>query len=449
MTGQAAKIIVRGKKGETTMATSLTRRRLLASAAIAPMVGTASAADFDWKRFNGSQLRFMVSVHPWTEWAQKQLPALEAETGIKVNLEILYEDQLRQKLPLTLRSDPGAVDAFFTLPSWDGASFARARWYAPLEPLIASDLTAPDWDFSDFFPNILNIHRLNGQLLGIPISTEVQALFFNKAMLDAKGLAPPTTLDTLMAAAKALNDPAGNVAGFVTRGDGVQALYTFAPFLFAYGGRWLDDNGKPELGGAPFINALKYYSEILRAAGPPNVLGMQWKTTYPLFQQERAALFADAVNFLAYFRDPSQSRIVDKVGMVPVPAGPSGSHSTVIAWGPAIAASSKQQQAAWTAIQWLTSKRNMLAASLATTLPSSRKSVFSADAYVKAAPAGVIEIVQSQIPNAVPNGANPLVVQVPETRAAIGQAIIAALRGEDITKAANEAQKQVLAIING
>ncbi len=431
------------------MATSLTRRTLLASSASLPMIARAQAADFDWKRFNGSQLRLMVSVHPWTEWAQKQLPALEAATGIKVNLEILYEDQFRQKLPLTLRSDPGAVDAFFTLPSWDGAAFSRARWYAPLEPLINSDLTAPDWDFADFFPNILNIHRLNGQLLGIPISTEVQALFYNKAMLEAKGLAPPATLETLMAAAKALNDPAGNVAGFVTRGDGVQALYTFAPFLFAYGGRWLDEQGKPQLTSAPFINALKYYSEILRSAGPPNVLGMQWKTTYPLFQQERAAMFADAVNFLAYFRDPGQSRIVDKVGMVPVPAGPAGSHSTVIAWGPAIAASSKKQQAAWYAIQWLTSKRNMLAASLATTLPSSRKSVFADESYVKAAPAGVIDIVQSQIPNAIPNGANPLVVQVPETRAAIGQAIVAGLRGDDIAKAAAEAQKQVLAIING
>src|SRR5947207_2855097 len=184
-------------------------------------------------------------------------------------------------------------------------------------------------------------------------------------MLAADGLVPPTTLDGLRTAAKALNDPAANVAGFVTRGDGVQALYTLAPFLFAYGGRWLDDKGKPELASAPFINALKYYSDILRSAGPPNVLGMQWKTTYPLFQQERAAMFGDAVNFLAYFRDPAQSRIVDKVGMMAVPAGPSGSHSTVIAWGPAIAASSKKQQAAWYVIQWLTSKRNMLAASVA------------------------------------------------------------------------------------
>lgn len=431
------------------MAKSLTRRSVMAAVAIVPIASRSSAAGFDWKRFSGTQLRFMVSIHPWTEWAQKQLPALEAETGIKMNLEILYEDQLRQKLPLTLRSDPGAVDGFFTLPSWDGAAFSRAHWYAPLETLISSDLTAPDWDFADFFPNILNIHRLNGQLLGIPISTEVQALFYNKAMLAEKGIAPPTTLETLMTAAKTLNNPSGNIAGFVTRGDGVQALYTFAPFLFAYGGRWLDDQGKPELASAPFINALKYYSEILRTAGPPNILGMQWKTSYPLFQQERAAMFADAVNFLAYFRDPSQSKIVDKVAMAPVPAGPAGSHSTVIAWGPAIAASSKRQQATWYAIQWLTSKQNMLAASLATTLPSSRKSVYAADAYVKAAPAGVIDIVQSQVPNAVPNGANPLVVQVPETRAAIGQAIVAALRGEDITKAANEAQKQVVAIING
>src|SRR5206468_4165553 len=120
--------------------------------------------------------------------------------------------------------------------------------------------------------------------LGIPISTELQALFFNKSLLAAKGVTPPKTLDQLMVAAKALNDPAAGVAGYVTRGDGVQAVYTFAPVLFAYGGRWLDEQGKPELASAACVSALKFYGEVLRAAGPPNILGMQWKTTYPLFQ---------------------------------------------------------------------------------------------------------------------------------------------------------------------
>ena len=154
------------------MSTSFTRRQAMAiiSGSAAALGSSARAADFDWKRYNGTQLRFMVSTHPWTEWAQKQLPALEQATGIKVNWEILYEDQFRQKLPLTLRSDPGAVDGFFTLPSWDAAAFSRAKWYQPLDQLIKSDLTSPDWEFADFFPNILKIHSVANEQVGIPRS---------------------------------------------------------------------------------------------------------------------------------------------------------------------------------------------------------------------------------------------------------------------------------------
>lgn len=35
----------------------------------------------------------MVSVHPWTQWAQTQLPALARDTGIKVKWEILHPQQ--------------------------------------------------------------------------------------------------------------------------------------------------------------------------------------------------------------------------------------------------------------------------------------------------------------------------------------------------------------------
>jgi hypothetical protein len=104
------------------------RREALAviAAGAAMFVRPALSADFAWQRFKGTKVRFMVSTHPWTAWAHEQLAGLEAATGITVDWEILYEDQFRQKLPLTLRADPGAVDGFFTLPSWDGAAFARA-----------------------------------------------------------------------------------------------------------------------------------------------------------------------------------------------------------------------------------------------------------------------------------------------------------------------------------
>ncbi len=432
--------------------TALHRRDFLAALAAggAGVAGLpASAAGFDWKRFSGTSLHFMVSVHPWTAWAQKQLPALEAATGIKVTWEILYEDQLRQKLPLLLRSDPGSIDGFFTLPSWDAAAFSGAKWYQNLDRYIHSDLTAPDWDFADFFPNIARIAYYGGEQIGIPISVELQTLFYNKRMLDAKQVAVPTTLDAMMAAAQKLTDRAGNVAGYVTRGDGVQAVYTFAPFLFAYGGQWLDDKGNPLFASAAFVKALKFYGDILRAAGPPNIAGMQWKTTYPLFEQEHAAMFTDAVNFLAYFKDPTQSKIVDAVGVATLPAGPAGTHSTVISWAPAIAASSKHKEATWYVIQFLTSKEMAIAATQAIHLPPSRQSVYANDIYRKSVPADMIAAMHAEIETAVPNGANPLVVPVPEIRAAIGTAINTVLQGGDAQKAAETAQQQAAQILKG
>ncbi len=435
------------------MTATCTRRDVLglaaATGALIAFDGRASAAGFDWKRFSGTELHFMLSVHPWTAWAEKQLPELAKATGIKVNWEIIYEDQLRQKLPLLLRSDPGAVDGFFTLPSWDMAAFSRAGWYEPLDKYIHSELTAPDWDFADYFPNILNTHQTNGEQIGIPITIELQTLFYNKAMLAAKQLQAPQTLDQLMAAAKALNDTQGNVSGFVTRGDGVQAVYTLAPFVFAYGARWLDDKGQPELASPAFIDGLRYYGEILRAAGPPNIAGMQWKTTYPLFQQAHAAMFTDATNFIAFFKDPSQSRIVDNVGVAPLPAGPAGSHSTLISWGPAIAASSKKKQATWTVIQYLTTKQMAASALEATHMPPSRQSVYNSEIFTKSVPADLVAATKTEIATAVPNGANPVVVPVPEVRSAIGTAIVAVLQGKDAREAAETAQKEVVKILQG
>jgi multiple sugar transport system substrate-binding protein len=429
---------------------ALYRRDFLAAVAAggaAAAAAPARAAGFDWKRFTGTSLHFMVAVHPWTDWAQKQLPALEAATGIKVTWEILYEDQLRQKLPLLLRSDPGSVDGFLTLPSWDAAAFTRAKWYANLDRYIHSDLTAPDWDFADFFPNIAKIAYFEGAQIGIPVSIELQTLFYNKQMLQAKQVQVPKTLDEMMAAAQTLSDRAGNVAGYVTRGDGVQAVYTFAPFLFAFGGRWLDDQGNPELGSAACVKALKFYGDILRAAGPANIAGMQWKTTYPLFQQEHAAMFTDAVNFIAYFKDKTQSKIADQVGVAVLPAGPAGTHSTAISWAPAIAASSKKKNATWYVIQYLTSKQAAISVTQAMHLPPSRQSVYASDVYTRSVPPDVIATMQAEIPTAVPNGANPLVIPVPEIRSVIGTAISAVLQGGDAQKAADAAQKQAVQVL--
>jgi hypothetical protein len=91
----------------------------------------------------------------------------------------------------------------------------------------------------------------------------------------------------------------------------------------------------------------------------------------------------------------------------------------------------------------------MIASTQITHLPPSRQSIYNSDVYTQSVPPDMIQATKLEIPNAVPNGANPLVVPVPEVRAAIGEAIVAALQGGDAEKAANAMQKQVIQILNG
>jgi len=77
------------------------------------------------------------------------------------------------------------------------------------------------------------------------------------------------------------------------------------------------------------------------------------------------------------------------------------------------------------------------------------RSVFDSDVYTASVPPDMIATTKQEIPNAVPNGANPLVIPVPEVRAAIGEAINAVLQGGDATQAANAMQKQVVQVLNG
>jgi hypothetical protein len=89
------------------------------------------------------------------------------------------------------------------------------------------------------------------------------------------------------------------------------------------------------------------------------------------------------------------------------------------------------------------------AATEATHLPPSRQSIYNSDVFTKSVPADMIAAAKDEIPNAIPNGANPLVVPVPEVRAAIGAAIVAVLQGGSAEKAANDAQRQVVEILKG
>ncbi len=410
--------------------------------------GQAAKGGFNWKKFSGAKIRFMNNTHDWsTDLIPKALPEFEKLTGIKVQWEVLAENQFRQKLTLELSSTPESIDGYMSLPSWDGIAFYQSGWYEPIEKYLkSSDLTSPDFDFKDFFPSCVQIATVRNTLVGVPLYPEVQMLYFAKEKFQEKKVKVPETFEEFAAAAEKLYDKNANYAGYVSRGDGIQAVYTLAPFVFGMGGRWLDENGRPDMTSEAFVKALELYSGTLRKFGPPGIAGQTWAQNQVVFGQGNAAMNTDSSNFVSTYENPKKSKIAGKVGYAPVPRGPAGLRSSLISWCLSIGSKSKNKEATWLFIQWLASKE-MVLRQARMKLPVSRESVWKSAELQAAMPKEWVEVWAKELPTAAVNQANPLVVQVPETRDAIGKAIVAVIQGVSAKEAALKAQQECLKIL--
>lgn len=407
-----------------------------------------SGSGFNWKKFSGAKVRFMNNTHDWsTDIVPKALPEFEKLTGIKVQWEVLPENQFRQKLTLELSSNPEAVDGYMSLSSWDGVAFFQSGWYEPVEKYLKSpELTSPDFDFKDFFPNCVQIATIKKTLIGVPLYPEVQMLYYHKERFKEKGVKVPETFEEFVAAAEKMDDKNANFAGYVSRGDGIQAVYTLAPFVFGMGGRWLDENGRPDFTSDVFIKGLELYGSTLRKFGPKGIAGQGWAQNQVVFGMGNAAMNTDSSNFVSTYENPKKSKLAGKVGYAPILRGPAGIRSTLISWCLSISSKSKHKEATWYFIQWLASK-DMVARQAKMKIPVGRESVWKSKEYQSLMPKDWLTAFDKALPTAAVNQANPLVVQVPETRDAIGKAIVAVIQGGNAKEAAMKAQQDCLKIL--
>jgi multiple sugar transport system substrate-binding protein len=435
-------------------------RRLLIAVLLTALLGAGSTwllADpgpaaaqgaFDWKRFSGKQVRFLVNSHDWTnEIIRPAIPEFEQLTGIKVAWEIYPEDQFRQKLAVEMVSGSGSVDGFMSLTSWDGLRFLKAGWYEPIQKYIANPaLTSPQFGFDDFFPNTRQIATVNGQLIGVPLYPEVQLLYYRKDVFKAKNMAVPQTMEEWEEAAKKLTDKANNFYGFVSRGKRSAAVYTLAPFIFNFGGQWLDKDGQPALTSPAAVKGLDTYGRMLRESGPPGVVNVHTYEVVDLMSQGRVAMASDSSNWVSSFENPSKSKVAGQLGYARIPRGPAGSHTPIISWAISVSAQSKNKEAAWYFVQWATSREMVLRQAKAK-IPVARESAWKSPEFQGSLPKEWLAAFQATLPDGYPNQANPVVVAVPETRDVIGAAIVAAIEGQPAKDAADKAQKAVAEII--
>jgi len=335
-------------------------------------------AEYNPRAFEGESIRLLFIEHPFVSTVQPLIPEFEELTGIDVNIEVLSEQQGFDKLQADLSNKAGNYDVFMTDPlhNWQ---YAAAGWVEPLEEYIASDqLTMPGYDVEDFAPGIYDAGRWTleplkgigeGSTWGLPINFESYNLTYRPSMFEAAGIEVPNTYEELSVAVDKLNESLpSDQYPIVTRFDRYWDLtyLTFGSMAQSYGVELLDEEGNVDIASERGVEAAELFLDIVKKGSPSDASAFTW---YEVLQGMSSGRFAIAFNeadlFASTYENPDESAVSDDVGYALVPEGPEGRSTGAWIWQVSMNSASKSKGAAWTFMQWLTSKETLLETHLA------------------------------------------------------------------------------------
>jgi multiple sugar transport system substrate-binding protein len=365
----------------STVAASLAAVLTLAACgpATSPAPDTGAGKDlrqgesFDPKAFAGAELNVMLIEHPFVGSLKPLLPEFEQETGIKVNLEVLNEQQGFDKLQADLSSGAGNYDVFMTDPlhNWQ---YAAANWVEPLDGYLDNPAVTPDeYDVEDFVPGIFSAGRWNrellsglgeGELWALPINYESYNLTYRPSLLEKAGVEVPQTYDELLAAIPKLEASLGdNQHPVVTRFDKYWDLtyLTMGSMLQSYGVELLTPDGEVGIATDASVEATDKFIDIVKSGSPSDASAFTWYEVLQGMAGGRYALAMDEADlFSATYENPDESAISDDVGYALIPEGPEGRKAGAWIWQVSMNANTDDKGAAWTFMQWLTSADTLL-----------------------------------------------------------------------------------------
>lgn len=390
----------------------------------------------------GETLYVTLATHPWTTVIENRISEFEEASGYKVQLTTYAENQLSDQYNVKFNAGATDIDVAMVRPLQEVRLFATNEWLAPLNDYFAD---AGDWNWSDF--SSTDAVKLNDSHYAVPLVTEQMVMYYRADLLDAAGIAVPTTFDELEAAAAAIQEANEGVFGFVARGARSPLVTQFSGFLYGYGGDWDDGAGTATINTPEARAAYEMYAGLLANYGPPGVTNMSWPEAQAIFLQGNAAFYTDASVFYNNMIDETQSTIADKFAVAQLPAGPAGSRPyNIPSWALAINQTSQNHDGAWEFIQWATSPEMVRDVQLEG-VAGARQSVWADPSATSAFPKDFAAVIAESIKVGVGYD-RPRVIDVGVARDIVGGPAIVLLDGGDIVAALETAQQDYQALLD-
>jgi sorbitol/mannitol transport system substrate-binding protein len=201
--------------------------------------------------------------------------------GITVNISVLPENDLRQRLTTEASTGGTTYDIYYIGP-YEAATWAKNGWIENLEPYFdkMTPLEKLWYDRGDLIKGMVQSVSLDGKAYGIPFYGEGSFLMYNKELFEKNGLTMPAkpTWDEVYELAKKIHDPANGIVGMTMRGMPGWGM-SGAPFVTmvnAFGGRFFDMDWNATVDTPEQRAAWEMYKKILREAGQPDILSYSY-----------------------------------------------------------------------------------------------------------------------------------------------------------------------------
>jgi multiple sugar transport system substrate-binding protein len=221
-----------------------------------------------------------------------------------------------------------------------------------LEPL---DEYTKNWeyrgDIDDVFWNTGRTADPNSPVYMMPHQYITFYLYYRKDLFEQANLQPPKTFDEFLNAAKKLTDPSKQRYGFAYRGGSGGQDQWYA-FMLAGGARMVDDQGNIVINNEKAVEVNNWYLDLFRKykVAPPTAISDSYAQLMAGFQAGTTAMMAHHIG--SY--ETLHKALGDKLGVVPMPqADPAHPATMGTMTGNVMFSSSKNKEATWTFLSWL------------------------------------------------------------------------------------------------
>lgn len=226
----------------------------------------------------------------------------EGNTGVKVTLDAVPWENLREKQALELASGTGSYDVVHVHPFWFG-EFTDNNYLMPVTDYC--DQATLD----KFVPGLLELYNKNGKVYGLPDWIATQILAYRTDLFKEAGLEAPKSWNDILAAAEKLSK-GDQMYGITFPGRKGGALAgIFCTTLLSNNGWLQDDNGKPTINTKEAIETTEFLAKLSKYA-PPGYQNFHWDENAAVANSNKAAMIMLMTTNAAWLNDPGRSQTV-------------------------------------------------------------------------------------------------------------------------------------------